>query len=72
MQRRSSQGKVIQESEVLRLVGQVGFDLRRGVLRGWEVGCRFVSVGHCAFLFLLFLSRVSCKYIEQIGPWLRM
>lgn len=40
------QGYLVQKAKVLRLVGQVGLDLRRRVMGGREVDGSFVCVGH--------------------------
>lgn len=47
------QGYLVQKAKVLRLVGQVGLDLRRGVMGGREVDGCFVCVGHCGICWVL-------------------
>ena len=51
VRRVSLQGEVIQKPKVLRLVGQVGLNLRRGVMgRIREMDGSFVCVSHCELL----------------------
>ena len=59
----SLQGEVIQEPKVLRLVGQVGLNLRRGVMGGIrEMDGSFVCVGHCELFSGSLLPRENPVY----------
>ena len=62
------QGEVIQEPKVLRLVGQVGLNLRRGVMGGIrEMDGSFVCVGHCELFSESLLPRENpvYKYVNR-------
>lgn len=57
------QGEVIQHAEVLRLIGEVGVDVRGGVIGG-HVNSRFVRVGHFdgpGILTLKLKARDTCR-----------
>lgn len=62
------QGYLVQKAKVLRLVGQVGLDLRRRVMGGREVDGSFVCVGHYG-ISLIFVKDAILNVVYYPLVW---
>ena len=61
------QGYLVQKAKVLRLVGQVGLDLRRRVIGGREVDGCFVCVGHYGISLVFVKDAILNVCVLSIG-----